>query len=98
MPPVLERTVFSLARAAEYFVRGELQAMTGQGYAGFATALLKELLDNGADACEAEAALTRYGQTGETPALAVEWHTDWETDLTTITVTDNGPGMLPSTV
>jgi len=98
MPPALERLVFSLARAAEYFSTDELQAMTGQPYEHFATALLKELLDNAADACEAKVALERYAVTGETPGLLVGWHVDGDTDLTTIEVVDNGAGIPPTTV
>jgi DNA topoisomerase VI subunit B len=48
------RTTFEMSRAAEYFTARELQAQTGQSENRFAAVVLKELLDNGADACEQE--------------------------------------------
>jgi hypothetical protein len=46
----LERQTFSMARAAEYFDRRELQTITGQPVVQFAAVVLKELADNGLEA------------------------------------------------
>jgi hypothetical protein len=49
----LDRTHFSINRAAEYFSVKELAAQTGQPTNSFAAVALKELVDNALDAAEA---------------------------------------------
>jgi DNA topoisomerase VI subunit B len=49
---VLEREVFSLSRLLEFFTEKELAMQISFGRAGWAIALLKELIDNALDACE----------------------------------------------
>jgi len=46
------RTTFRTSRATEYFDIREVEAQTGQPLQNFATAGLKELVDNVLDACE----------------------------------------------
>jgi DNA topoisomerase VI subunit B len=48
----LERITFTTSRAAEYFEVRELERMTGQPATEFLVVILKELLDNAADAVE----------------------------------------------
>jgi DNA topoisomerase VI subunit B len=83
----LKRTTFETSRAAEYFDARELQAQTGQPLQNFATVALKELVDNALDACE-------------TAGVAPDIRIDVRDELGTIrlTVSDNGPGILPETV
>ncbi|WP_290653778.1 hypothetical protein, partial [Aquisalimonas sp.] len=52
MTVTLDRQMFSLSRAAEYFSVKELQTLTGQPRGEFGAVILKELLDNALDAAE----------------------------------------------
>src|SRR5262249_34187232 len=98
MPPTFERTTATLSRAAEYFIDRELVSMTGQPRERFGAVVVKELLDNAIDACEDKQALEAYTATGETPQVQVCWQASPDADLATLTVADNGVGILPSTV
>src|SRR5215217_7237345 len=83
----LERTTFETSRAAEYFDARELQAQTGQPVRNFATVALKELVDNALDACETA---------GVVPEIGIE--VEEADELTRLSISDNGPGILPETV
>jgi hypothetical protein len=48
----LQRAHFTIGRAAEYFDAKELAAQTGRPVHEFAAVVVKELVDNGADAAE----------------------------------------------
>ena len=87
MSAVLERTLFSVSRAAEYFAAAELQAQTGQPAHRFAAVALKELVDNALDAAEAA---------GVAPEIAIDV-ARLGGDLR-LAVGDNGPGLAPETV
>ena len=52
MPALLTRTTFAMSRALEFFTERELQMQIGFPRWQWLTALTKELLDNGLDACE----------------------------------------------
>ena len=87
MTATLDRALFSTSRAAEYFTAAELQAQTGQPVHRFAAVVLKELVDNALDACEAA------GGAPEVAIGVVE-----EGGLLRLEVADNGPGLAPETV
>ena len=73
-----------------YFNKVELERMTGQTPDAFAgVVLLKELVDNAADACEAA---------GVAPDIVVKTRQDKACDTLTITVKDNAGGIPPETV
>lgn len=84
----LERTTFETSRAAEYFSRRELSAMTGQPPANFSSVVLKELLDNSLDACEAAGVEPRITVSAEANAQS-----SW-----LLAVSDNADGIPPETV
>jgi len=79
----LERTTFQVSRATEYFTEKELQRQIGRGKAWWPAALLKELVDNGLDACE-------VGNIA--PEIEVEVGDDF------FTVRDNGPGLAAAVI
>jgi len=94
----LERTTFETSRAAEYFDARQLSTLTGVAQDEFASVVLKELIDNALDACEAHEV---------TPEVVVEiaaqqaHYTDGSTrddGLLNIAITDNGTGIPPETV
>lgn len=72
------RTAFVTSRRLEFFDQNELRTQIGQSQPKWPLALVKELLDNGLDACEA---------TDIAPVLSVN------VDLDAVTVADNGPGL-----
>ena len=82
----LQRQVFEISRAAEYFTVRELQAQTGQLEENFAKVVLKELVDNALDACETA---------GVTPEITIEVSGQ---DTIAMAVSDNGPGLPPETI
>ncbi len=86
MAVLLQRQVFEISRAAEYFTVRELQAQTGQLEENFAQVVLKELVDNAMDACETA---------GVTPEITIEVSAQ---DAITVAVSDNGPGLPPETI
>jgi DNA topoisomerase VI subunit B len=76
--PVLNRIAFTTSRELEFFSLTELAMQIGHPSHLWAQALLKELIDNALDACEAA---------GMGPAVSVVIGAD------TISVRDNGPGL-----
>jgi len=86
MAVLLQRQVFEISRAAEYFTVRELQAQTGQLAENFAKVVLKELVDNALDACETA---------GVTPEITIEISGQ---DTIAMAVSDNGPGLPPETI
>jgi DNA topoisomerase VI subunit B len=83
MSQLLERTVFHTSRLLEYFSLKELQLQLGAPPNAWPIALLKELLDNALDGCEAA---------GLTPQIAVTVEPD------AVSVRDNGPGWPAETL
>jgi hypothetical protein len=77
------RTTFSTSRLLEFASRKELVAQTGTAPADWPLMVIRELVDNGLDACE---------EAGIAPAIRVIVAGD------RIRVTDNGPGLPPATV
>ena len=86
-PTPVKRTVFSVSRASEFLELRALQAQTGQDKDAFGDVVVKELLDNALDAA---------GTTGKWPVIEI--HTRTDENITTVTVTDNGPGIAATTV
>jgi DNA topoisomerase VI subunit B len=83
MTATLDRTTFTTSRLLDFCNRKELIAQTGHQPDSWPLVLLKELIDNGIDACEDK---------GTPPAVTVT------VDAQGITVADNGPGIDPETV
>ena len=83
MSSTLRRTTFETSRLMEFFTEKELQLQIGQPKQCWPIALLKEVIDNALDACETA---------GVQPEITVEITPD------SLTVTDNGPGMLAETI
>jgi DNA topoisomerase VI subunit B len=83
MSEKLERTTFATSRLLEFFSKEELRLQIGHGLEGWPVALLKELVDNALDACEA---------TGVAPEVAVSITGD------SFAVGDNGPGLPAPTL
>ena len=82
--PELVRQVFTTSRELEYFSESELVTQTGyRKEEWWPGVLVKELVDNGLDACE---------QAGIAPEITVEFTGD------SLTVSDNGPGIPPEVV
>jgi len=81
----LNRTAFETSRLMEFFSEKELTLQIGLTRDQWAQALLKELLDNSLDACEAA---------GIAPAIHVQCEVG---DPDSMSVTDNGPG-IPSDI
>ncbi|MEY9965969.1 DNA topoisomerase VI subunit B [Streptacidiphilus sp. MAP12-16] len=87
--PVVQRSVFSTPRSAEFLDKRSLQSQTGQDAARFGRVVVKELLDNALDAAESA---------GLAPEIGIAVTTDHEPGVVRVTVTDNGPGLLPEVV
>ena len=81
--PKLTRTTFKTSRLLDFCSEKELTAQTGHERKDWPLVALKELLDNGLDACEAA---------GVAPRITIT------VDGSGITVADNGPGIPASTV
>src|SRR5262245_3498436 len=79
----LARTTFETSRLLDFCSEKELIAQTGHRPAQWPLVALKELLDNGQDACE---------EAGIAPEVAIT------VDKTGLTVADNGPGIPAETV
>jgi DNA topoisomerase VI subunit B len=75
---VLNREVFRTSRELEYFTQKELMLQTGHKPELWPEVVLKELMDNGLDACESAGVLPEI-------KIVVDAHS--------LTVTDNGPGL-----
>ena len=80
MAQTLTRETFETSREAEYFTEKELRAQIGHGPEYWPVAIVRELIDNGLDACE---------MAGVLPEITVTAEDDQ------ITVVDNGPGIPP---
>ncbi len=83
MPHTLQRTTFETSRLLEYFSPKELSMQLGAEPSRWGLVLLKELVDNALDACEAA---------GTAPHIRVELSPDG------FIVEDNGPGLPRSTI
>jgi DNA topoisomerase VI subunit B len=81
--PQLNRAVFVTSRELEYFTAKELTLQTGHEPERWPEVALKELVDNGLDACEGA---------GIAPEITVTLTTD------SITVADNGLGLPASVI
>jgi len=81
--PQLQRATFSTSRLMDFFSQKELTAQTGHHVSDWPTVIIKELIDNGLDACE-DASIA--------PVLQVTF------DSNGISVSDNGPGLPASTI
>jgi DNA topoisomerase VI subunit B len=79
----LERTTFTTSRLLEFFTVEELRMQIGHGQPAWPVALLKELVDNALDACEAA---------GIAPEITVTVTQD------SFAVQDNGPGLPAATL
>ena len=79
----LRRQVFRTSRALEFCSQKELINQTGHRVEQWPLVILKELLDNAIDACE---------EAQTPPVISVS------VNRGEITVSDNGPGLKPSTV
>jgi DNA topoisomerase VI subunit B len=84
---VLNRTTFETSRDSEYYELRGLQAQTGQPAEMFAAVAFKELVDNALDACET---------LGVAPRIVIDLRE--QEDRLTLSVHDNGSGILPDTV
>jgi DNA topoisomerase VI subunit B len=82
-PGTLQRTTLRTSRLLDFCSRKELIAQTGHQPEDWPLVVLKELVDNGLDACE---------EAGIAPEITVC------VDENGITVSDNGPGLLPEVV
>jgi Histidine kinase-, DNA gyrase B-, and HSP90-like ATPase len=80
---IAPRTPFSTSRLLEFCSRKELVAQTGHEPDDWPLVILKELIDNAADACE---------EAGVAPVI------DVTVARGMIRVRDNGPGIPPETV
>jgi len=83
MEKVLRRTTFATRRLLEFFTEPELTMQIGHDRDLWAAAILKELTDNGLDACE---------KAGVTPHIRVVVEGD------ALSVQDNGPGLSAETL
>jgi DNA topoisomerase VI subunit B len=78
MGAVLKRETFATSRLLEFFTEKELRMQIGHAPDRWPLALVKELIDNGLDACEAS---------GVAPRVTVRVAAD------AVEVQDNGPGL-----
>ncbi len=90
----LARTTFEASRAAEYFDARQLSTLTGVPASEFASVVLKELVDNSLDACEA----TTGGAEGVPPGPEIEVQARVDDGAISLSVSDNGPGLAPEVV
>jgi DNA topoisomerase VI subunit B len=79
----IRRTTLTTSRSLDFFSRKELIAQTGHEPHAWPLVALKELVDNGLDACE---------DNGIPPEISIR------VDKDGITVKDNGPGIPEETV
>ncbi len=83
MKATLQRATLRTSRLLDFASEKELVAQTGHQIGAWPLVILKELVDNGMDACE---------EAGITPSITVT------VDDIGIAVADNGPGLPPETV
>jgi DNA topoisomerase VI subunit B len=81
--PILQRTTFTSSRAMEFFSEKELQLQIGHERDRWPLALVKELIDNSLDACEAA---------GTPPEITITVRPN------VVSVRDNGPGLPETTI
>ena len=81
--PLLARTTFRTSRLLEFCSRKELIAQTGHEPDAWPLVALKEMIDNALDGCE---------EAGVAPEIRIRL------TRSSLTVTDNGPGIAPETV
>jgi hypothetical protein len=87
VPARLERVAFKTPRLLDFVGQRELVAQTGHAVADWPPMILKELADNGIDACE---------EAEQAPVITIDVSTAPRTAA--ITVSDNGPGIPSDTV
>ncbi len=85
----IERVAFTTSRLMEFCTEKELVAQTGHESYEWPRVVVKELVDNGIDACE-EAEIA--------PVIKVAITTGKSGKPTRIVVTDNGPGISAATI
>ena len=83
MAAILKRATLRTSLLLDFASEKELVAQTGHGRSAWPLVILKELIDNGIDACE---------EVGIAPVISVT------VDDAGITVEDNGPGIPASTI
>jgi hypothetical protein len=88
-PHKIERVAFTTSRLMEFCTEKELVAQTGHESYEWPPVIVKELVDNGIDACE-EAEIA--------PVIKVTIATGKSGRPTRIVIEDNGPGIPPTTV
>jgi DNA topoisomerase VI subunit B len=76
--PTLQRSAFTTSRSMEFFTQKELTMQIGHPRQLWALALLKELIDNALDACEAA---------GIAPQISITLEADM------VSIRDNGQGL-----
>src|SRR5215469_6601516 len=81
----LERVAFTTSRLAEFCSQSELVAQTGAEVSNWPLVIVKELIDNGLDACE---------EVGTAPMIEVSV----STEPGEIVVGDNGHGLSEETI
>src|SRR4029077_21288956 len=80
---ILERATLRTSRLLDFASEKELVAQTGHQRSAWPLVILKELVDNGIDACE---------EAGIAPVISVT------VDGSGIAVEDNGPGLPSKTI
>ena len=83
MDKLLERTTFTTSRLLEFFTEQELTMQIGHPRPLWAATVLKELIDNGLDACEKS---------------SVKPHIEVIVEEDSFSVKDNGPGLPVATL
>ena len=85
----IERVAFTTSRLMEFCTEKELVAQTGHESGKWPLVVIKELVDNGIDACE---------EAGIAPVIKVTITTGGKRKPTRIVIEDNGPGIPAETV
>ena len=85
----IERVAFTTSRLMEFCTEKELRAQTGHESYKWPLVIVKELVDNGIDACEAAEVA---------PVIKVTITTGKAKSATRIVIEDNGPGIPPETI
>jgi hypothetical protein len=85
----IERVAFTTSRLMEFCTEKELVAQTGHESYQWPLVVIKELADNGIDACE---------EAGTAPVIRVAVTTGKSGKPTRIVVEDNGPGIPSETI
>jgi hypothetical protein len=85
----IERVALTTSRLMEFCTEKELVAQTGHESYQWSRVIIKELVDNGIDACE---------EAGVAPVIKVTLTTGKSGNPTRIVVEDNGPGIPSETV